>query len=374
MIMMPLSPEFRRCIGLLLAVVCFNFWPHTLHADSPNVVGQSAADQAWQTLEHDRDTPPEPLKQLPDRMYTQQEIRGYYTKVANRAGEVAEEAKQFYTHYPNHPQAAVAREVYFDMLHAAVTLSSTNKIAELEAVTAERQRDPKLDDEARFQLALRLLHSAVSGRQYESDDAMRAELEKRARQLAVDYPSHPEGNNFLRDMARNAAPEKLATLAREIMARTSDEPLKKECQGLIHRAEAVGKPLPLTLPLTDGTTLNLDKLQGKVVLLLLWSSTSQFSSKALWAVDQLYQKNHAQGLEVVGLNFDEDQARARSMLKDSGIKWPQYLDGADDWQIQQQYGVHSLPLCWFMDKKGVLRELKGERDPNGILARLLAEP
>jgi hypothetical protein len=30
-------------------------------------------------------------------------------------------------------------------------------------------------------------------------------------------------------------------------------------------------------------------------------------------------------------------------------------------------------MCWFVDKKGVLRELKGERDPNGIFKKLLAE-
>jgi hypothetical protein len=30
-------------------------------------------------------------------------------------------------------------------------------------------------------------------------------------------------------------------------------------------------------------------------------------------------------------------------------------------------------MCWFVDKKGVLRELKGESDPQGIIKRLQAE-
>jgi hypothetical protein len=52
------------------------------------------------------------------------------------------------------------------------------------------------------------------------------------------------------------------------------------------------------------------------VLLLFWDSTSRFSGKALWALNELYKAQHGDGLEVVGLNFDEDRDKGLAMVKD----------------------------------------------------------
>ena len=93
------------------------------------------------------------------------------------------------------------------------------------------------------------------------------------------------------------------------------------------------------------------------MFLLFWDSSSRFSSKAIWAVNELYKKHHAGGLEVWGLNFDEDQAKALAMLKDANVEWPQYSDVPAGQTVQDRFGIHALPMCWFVDKKGVLREL-----------------
>jgi hypothetical protein len=219
----------------------------SMFAADTNLPAKSTADGDWQILQQMRDTPPEPLKQLPNRMYSTQEIRDYYATVARQAGAVADEAHQFYNHYPNDPRAAKARDIYFNALHTAVESSSTTRVAELEAATAERQQNPKLDEAARFNLALRQLHSIVSGRQYEGDEAMRQELEIRAGELARDYPNHPEGVNYLLNLARLAPPEKSASLARTILRLTKDKQISDECQGLLNRAAAAGHPLSLKL-------------------------------------------------------------------------------------------------------------------------------
>ena len=358
---------------LIVAMVFVQLGLHSVLRAEPTAVTLPAADQAWQNLQHDYQTPPAPLKQLPNRMYTQQEIRDYYAKVASRAGEVADEAKAFYTQYPNNPNTAKAQDIYFDMLQAAVALSNTAKIDELEAATAERLKDPKLDDDGRFQLSLRVLRSVVSGRQYEGDDAMRGELEKRARQLAHDYPNHPDGYNYLLNLARAADPKKCATLAREVLAGSHDAKTRAESQFLINRSLAVGKPLQLTLALSDGKKMDLQQQQGKVVILLFWDSASQYSPKALWAVNELYKTYHAKGVEVLGLNFDSDRSAEAATLKDVGVKWPQYMDIPAGRMVENRFGADTLPMCWMVDKKGVLRELHAERDPEGILKKLLME-
>ena len=364
----------KLILQALLALALASAGLHTLRAADAPPTGKVVVDRVWQTLKHDYETPPKPLMQLPNRMYTEKEIRDYYSRLADRAGAVADESKRFYTRYPRHPQAAEARQMYFEMLHAAVGFSSTRKVPDLEAATAEHLKNPKLDDAARFALSLRLLNSTVSGRQYDGDDAMRAELEVRARQLIRDYPNHPEGYKYLMNLARAAAPEKSIALAREILAESKGAKTIAECQGLIVRSSAIGKPLSLTLALDDSKTFDLDQLRGKVVVLLFWDSSSHYSSKAISVANEyLFQKYHAQGLEVVGLNFDEDQSKALATVKDYNLQWPQYLDGASGWKLRERFGVEDLPLCWFIDKKGVLRELHGERDPVGIAEKLLAE-
>lgn len=369
------SPAQRSLApAFLIVLLALNFCgAFSSRAGDTNLVSESAADREWLALKHASETPPEPLRQNPDRMLTQEEITGYYRRIAGLAGAVADSAKEFYTRHPTHAHAADAEMIYFDMLHTAVGLSSTNKIAELQTVTAERQKNSQLDDAARFQLSLRLLQSLVSGRQYESDEAMRAELEIRARQLARDYPDHPEGINFLLNLAREAALEKSVALARDILASSRDPIIKEECQGIINRAAALGKPLNWKLAMRDGATLDFATFRGHPVVLLFWDSTNRFSAKALWAVNELRKTYAAQGLKFVGLNFDEKQEASEAMLKEQNVEWPQYFDLPAGGPIQKQFGIHSLPMCWLVDKKGVLRELKAQRSPDQLVQELLAE-
>jgi len=333
----------------------------------------SPTDRAWKTLKQHYDTPPSPLRQLPDRMYTQKEIRDHYADVADRAGSVADEARAFYTRYPRSPNAAKAKDMYFEMLHAAVSFSGKSRIRELEVATAERIKNPKLDSNARFELSMRLLHSTVSGRQYESDDAMRQELERRARQLARDYPDRPDGYAYLVDLARVAPLPKSVALAYEVLAGSKDRKLRVACRGLLTRAATLDKRLDLTLTTNDGKSLNLSQWRGKPILLLFWDSASKYSAKSVYIVNNVYNEYRAKGLEVVGLNFDDDLTRARSMINDYKLEWPQYLDKQAGWTLRERFGVESLPLCWFVDKNGVLCELHGERNPYGIAEKLLAE-
>ncbi len=306
-------------------------------------------------------------------MYAPDEIRAYYGRLAARSAALADQADGFAQQFPTNRHAAEARDLNFKLLQSAVGLGSTNRVAELEKATAERIRNTP-EETNKFELAQQLLHCAVSGRQYESDEAMRAELHQRARQLALDFPHHPEGVNYLFNLAENVPSNQCVVIAREAITLSPDTNFQATCRGLIHRAEAVGKPLDLKLALTNGAVLNLEAERGKVLVFLFWDSSSRFSAKAIWAVDQLYQKHKGKGLAVVGLNFDTDCAKARSLLADAKVEWPQYFDGLAGGMIQKQFGLRTLPACWIVDKKGVLRDLKVERNPEGLTEQLLAEP
>ena len=339
--------------------------------NSASTLPDDPAETAWLTLEEARKTPRERLPQLPDRMYTQEEIRAYYGRLAARSAALADQAADFLKKFPGTRRANDAGEMNFLLLQSAVAFGNADRVAELENATAARIRDAHAETD-KFQLAQQLLHCTVSGRQYESDEAMRAELHRRAHQLAADFPDHREGVEHLLKLAENYSGDQCASIAREALGLARDPGVRADCQGLINRVEAVGKPLTFASS-TGGSALNLEKEHGKVLVLLFWDSKGRFSNKALWAVDQLYQKYKNTGLSAIGVNLDTDGAKARSVLADAKTEWPQYFDGLEGGVIQKRFGLRTLPACWIVDKRGILRDLKAEKNPEGIAQQLLAE-
>jgi len=369
------AAALQKRVSISILATLLGFCAGGLSATEPPSVSSPPDDPgetAWLALEKARKTPRERLPQLPDRMYTQEEIRAYYGRLAACSAAVADQAAEFLKEFPESKHANDASELYFLLLQSAVALGNTDRVAELEKATAARVRAARLEAD-KFQLAQQLLHCTVSGRQYESDEAMRAELHRRAHQLAVDFPDRREGVDHLLKLAENYSGDRCVSIAREALEMARDPAVRTDCQGLINRAEAVGKPLTFPLPTTGESTLNLEKEKGKVLVLLFWDSNSRFSNKALWAVDQLYQKYKTEGLSAIGVNLDTDGAKARTSLADAQVEWPQYFDGAEGGAIQKHFGLRTLPACWIVDKRGILRDLKAEKNPEGIAQQLLAE-
>ena len=91
-------------------------------------------------------------------------------------------------------------------------------------------------------------------------------------------------------------------------------------------------------------------------------------------VKAAYEKRHATGFEIVGISFDDDKTKLQGFVAKAETKWPQYFDGKG-WENKfgQQFGIHSIPAMWLVDKKGNLRDLNGRDDLAGKVEKLLAE-
>jgi thiol-disulfide isomerase/thioredoxin len=135
------------------------------------------------------------------------------------------------------------------------------------------------------------------------------------------------------------------------------------------------KPVELTFKVTNGQTVNLAKLRGKVVLLDFWASWCGPCLAEMPSVVGAYEKLHKSGFEIVGISLDEDKAAMEGAVKKLGMTWAQYFDG-QGWQnkISRSFGINSIPAAWLFDKKGMLREtaLRGE-ELSAAVQKLLAE-
>jgi thiol-disulfide isomerase/thioredoxin len=117
-----------------------------------------------------------------------------------------------------------------------------------------------------------------------------------------------------------------------------------------------------TLPMLSGGTLHLTDFRGKVVLLNFWATWCVPCRLEMPALEALYQRHKARGLEVVTVNLDMlSTAGVEAFVKEVGVTFRVGLDPS--WSTAQAYQVLGLPTTYLIDRAGnaVVREV-GARD------------
>ncbi len=125
--------------------------------------------------------------------------------------------------------------------------------------------------------------------------------------------------------------------------------------GLVPSPRA-GFPAPdFTLQTIDGRTITLSDLRGKVVIVNLWASWCPPCRAEMPAIEQVYQANKDQGLEVLAVNttYQDDAAAASQFAQDFGLTFPILLD--QDGSVSRRYKLQALPTTFFIDRQGIIR-------------------
>jgi thiol-disulfide isomerase/thioredoxin len=105
----------------------------------------------------------------------------------------------------------------------------------------------------------------------------------------------------------------------------------------------------------DGRNVDLSALKGKVVLVDFWATWCPACRVISPDLVQLYQKYHAQGLEIIGVSVDSDKQAMLNAVKEEGIAWPQYFDGQGmDNALATRFKIAQYPTLWLIDKNGML--------------------
>jgi len=110
---------------------------------------------------------------------------------------------------------------------------------------------------------------------------------------------------------------------------------------------------PFAMTLSDGTSLSLDELKGKVVLLDFWATWCGPCRSALPLVRSLAERLAGEPFTVVAVSADSDEEAWRRFLDQGKESWPQYLD--TDGKMRQAYGVTAYPTYIVIDPEGIIR-------------------
>ena len=119
-------------------------------------------------------------------------------------------------------------------------------------------------------------------------------------------------------------------------------------------AYATGQKAPaFVAKTTDGKTVKFpDNFKGKVVLLDFWAMWCGPCRVELPHVTAAYQQYHSQGLEILGISLDRENASSKlaAFAKENNMPWPQVYDGKY-WKaaLAVQYGIESIPQPILVD-------------------------
>ena len=117
-----------------------------------------------------------------------------------------------------------------------------------------------------------------------------------------------------------------------------------------------GNPAPTLSETTlRRTTVDLEDLRGKVVLLQFWASWCETCIDGMPGLTALYDEYGGDDFEIVGVSLDEDPRAARRAIAEFGLSWPQICDElGKESPLARSYSVSGTPRYILIDRQGLV--------------------
>lgn len=130
-----------------------------------------------------------------------------------------------------------------------------------------------------------------------------------------------------------------------------------------------------TVKTDQGKTISLKDFPGKVLVLNFWAAWCKPCVEEMPSLNEFAKRMAKEGVTVLGISVDHDEAKYKKFLKDANISFQTYRDDKAD--IPASYGTYKYPETYIIDKQGkVVEKIIGEEfwlNPNVIsrIRRLL---
>jgi thiol-disulfide isomerase/thioredoxin len=148
----------------------------------------------------------------------------------------------------------------------------------------------------------------------------------------------------------------------------------KKAAGAVRRLDLVGTSLALKGPGLANGPIDSKQYAGKTLLFVFWSSWAEPFKAGLPELAKVSQKYRDKGLEIIGINLDNERGLVDAFLKEHQLSWPQVFEGGGmESHLAIEYGIISVPTMFLVDTDGkvVSRSLRNATDLDRQLEKLL---
>jgi hypothetical protein len=340
------------------------FFVTALSAAQPPPPGPSAAERAWMELQaptHAMAPAGNPAQERPADPAAAKAAQ------AARAGSFvvkADQAKAFYTQYPDHAKANEARLAEVRALVSANRSGDATQDGRLAATITALRADPSVPANLRVQAVAAYSFSRGLRGAKNREESMQA-VAKVARSLAVEFPDQPQGPESLVNLAAESDEATARQLASEVLNMPASAAIKQSAQTLLGRLNLVGKPIAAELDGADLASTKAALVPGRPTIIYTWALGSPGSLKL--AAD-LKQRNPA--ANIIGLNLDKDPPAAAALAQKEGLVGTMiYDERGREGALAQRLKVKGAAQVIMVDAQGVIREVRGEMDLLNKLTR-----
>jgi peroxiredoxin len=108
-----------------------------------------------------------------------------------------------------------------------------------------------------------------------------------------------------------------------------------------------------TLHVMNGANLRLQEQRGRVVMVNFWATWCGPCRQEMPQLNRLYEKYHAAGFVLLGVNVDDDTSKAAEVAGKLGVTFPVLLD--TDKTVSKLYDLSTMPSTVIIDRDGKVR-------------------
>ncbi len=110
-----------------------------------------------------------------------------------------------------------------------------------------------------------------------------------------------------------------------------------------------------TLKSNSGKNLRLSDFKGQIVLINFWATWCGPCRQEMPKLDALFKRYQRAGLELWGINVEDDPGLADKFLKKNPVSFPVLYDVSSE--VSERYKIDAMPTTVIVDRDGNIRHL-----------------